>query len=108
MLGGCKRFQVPVVPPGYTSVWAQYSVLAASEEHRKKAQAALKEAGIPTAVYYPKPLHLQTAFSPLGYKEGDFPRSEDAARRIFSLPMHPYLTPEEQEKIADVFKRCDG
>ena len=73
LLGGCKSFQVPVVPPGYNSVWAQYSVLAASEEHRKKAQAALKEASIPTAVYYPKPLHLQTAFSPLGYKEGDFP-----------------------------------
>jgi dTDP-4-amino-4,6-dideoxygalactose transaminase len=108
MLGGCKSFQVPVVPPGCTSVWAQYSVLAASEEHRKKAQAALKEASIPTAVYYPKPLHLQTAFSPLGYKEGDFPCSEDASRRIFSLPMHPYLTPGDQEKIADVFKRCDG
>jgi UDP-2-acetamido-2-deoxy-ribo-hexuluronate aminotransferase len=108
MLGGCKTFQVPAVPPGYKSVWAQYSVLAASEEHRKKAQTALKEAGIPTAVYYSKPLHLQTAFAPLGYTQGDFPCSEDAARRIFSLPMHPYLTPEEQEKIAGVLKRCDG
>jgi dTDP-4-amino-4,6-dideoxygalactose transaminase len=86
-------------------VWAQYSVLAASEQHRKRLQEGLKQVGVPTAVYYPKPLHLQTAFSPLGYKEGDFPNSEDAARRIFSLPMHPYLKPEEQETIAEVFKR---
>jgi dTDP-4-amino-4,6-dideoxygalactose transaminase len=48
---------------------------------------------------------LQTAFARLGYKEGDFPHSEDASRRIFSLPMHPYLKPEEQEAIAAVFKR---
>ncbi len=107
-IGSCKTFQVPIVPIGCTSVWAQYSVLAASENHRKATQAALKDAGIPTAVYYPKPLHLQTAFAPLGYAQGDFPCSEDASRRIFSLPMHPYLTPEEQEKIADVLKRCDG
>ena len=79
--------------------------MAASGEHRQRLQEGLKQAGIPTAVYYPKPLHLQTAFSRLGYKEGDFPYSEDASRRIFSLPMHPYLKPEEQEAIAAVFKR---
>ena len=108
MLGGCGAFRVPAVPAGFKSVWAQYSVLAASEDHRRKTQTALKEAGIPTAVYYPKPLHLQTAFAPLGYREGDFPVSEDAARRIFSLPMHPYLGAGDQQKIADVLKRCDG
>jgi dTDP-4-amino-4,6-dideoxygalactose transaminase len=61
----------------------------------------LKTAGIPTAIYYPKPLHLQTAFAPLGYKPGAFPVSEDAASRIFSLPMHPYLAQSDQEKIAN-------
>ena len=105
LLGGLKGVALPGVPAGYKSVWAQYSVLATSEAHRQRLQSGLKEAGIPTAVYYPKPLHLQTAFAHLGYPGGDFPLSEDAARRIFSLPMHPYLKPEEQEKIAGVFQR---
>jgi len=105
LLGGLNGLTVPRVPAGYKSVWAQYSVMAASGEHRQRLQEGLKQAGIPTAVYYPKPLHLQTAFARHGYKEGEFPHSEDASRRIFSLPMHPYLKPEEQETIAAVFKR---
>jgi dTDP-4-amino-4,6-dideoxygalactose transaminase len=59
----------------------------------------LKIAGIPTAIYYPKPLHLQDAFSYLGYEKGSMPESERAADNIFSLPMHPYLTEEDQVKI---------
>jgi dTDP-4-amino-4,6-dideoxygalactose transaminase len=98
-LAGCG-LEPPVVPPGSKSAWAQYSVLARNERHRLRAQQVLKEAGIPTAVYYPKPLHLQTAFRALGYREGDFPVSEEISRRIFSLPMHPYLEAEDQEKIA--------
>jgi dTDP-4-amino-4,6-dideoxygalactose transaminase len=64
----------------------------------------LKAAGIPTAIYYPKPLHLQTAFAGLGYKPGDFPVSENCAARIFSIPMHPYLTEQDQTKIAEAIK----
>jgi dTDP-4-amino-4,6-dideoxygalactose transaminase len=105
LLGDLNGLEVPRVPAGFKSVWAQYSVMAASGEQRQRLQEGLKQAGIPTAVYYPKPLHLQTAFAHLGYKEGDFPHSEDASRRIFSLPMHPYLKPEEQETIAEAFKR---
>ncbi|MCU0604980.1 MAG: DegT/DnrJ/EryC1/StrS family aminotransferase [Desulfobacterales bacterium] len=105
LLGAVASVTVPRVPAGYTSVWAQYSVLAASSAHRQRLQEGLKQAGIPTAVYYPKPLHLQTAFAGLGYREGDFPRSEDASRRIFSLPMHPYLKPEDQEAVAAAFQR---
>ena len=100
MLDGVRELTIPRVPAGSTSIWAQYSVLAGSEKLRKRLQNGLKEAGIPTAVYYPKPLHLQTAFAHLGHREGDFPVSEDASRRIFSLPMHPYLKPEEQKIIA--------
>lgn len=96
---------VPRVPSGFSSVWAQYSILAKNENHRSELQARLKEAGVPTAIYYPKPLHLQTAFQSLGYKSGDFPVSEDAARRIFSIPMHPYLSLEDQERIAKVFAK---
>jgi dTDP-4-amino-4,6-dideoxygalactose transaminase len=89
----------PHVPEGYKSAWAQYSVLAESETQRTALMERLKNVGIPTAIYYPKPLHLQKAFEELGYKPGDFPISENVASRIFSLPMHPYLMESDQEKI---------
>jgi len=60
----------------------------------------MQAAGIPTVIYYPRPLHLQAAFSFLGYRAGDFPVSEDCARRIFSLPMHPYLGEADQDRVA--------
>lgn len=89
----------PATPPGYTSVWAQYSLLARDEAHRGRLMDGLKQAGIPSVIYYPKPLHLQTAYDPLGYSAGDFPVSEDTSRRIFSLPMHPYLSRENQNTV---------
>jgi len=89
----------PETPDGLKSVWAQYSLLAKDESHRTALQEKLKQEGIPTAIYYPKPLHMQTAFESLGYKAGDFPVSQDFAGRIFSLPMHPYLEKVNQEKI---------
>ncbi|MFW6331755.1 MAG: DegT/DnrJ/EryC1/StrS family aminotransferase [Thermodesulfobacteriota bacterium] len=102
LLGGISDLTLPAVPENYTSVWAQYSVLAKDETHRSDLLARLKAADIPTAIYYPKPLHIQTAFTGLGYQPGDFPVSEDCARRIFSLPMHPYLKEADQERIAEV------
>ena len=102
LLGPFSPIKIPTVTPGATSAWAQYSVLATDEPQRTEIQNNLKEAGIPTAIYYPQPLHLQSAFSSLGYQKDDFPISEDCARRIFSLPMHPYLTEEEQQIVADV------
>ena len=102
LLNQQPELQVPTVPEKITSAWAQYSVLAKDETHRSQLQAKLKEAGIPTAVYYPKPLHLQTAFKTLGYEEGDFPISEDFSDRIFSLPMHPYLSEADQEQITKI------
>jgi UDP-2-acetamido-2-deoxy-ribo-hexuluronate aminotransferase len=92
-----ESLQTPRVPEGLQSAWAQYSLLA---NRREDVQSALRAKGIPTAVYYPKPLHLQTAYRGLGYKEGDFPESESASRRIFSLPMHPYLSDEQIRRIA--------
>jgi dTDP-4-amino-4,6-dideoxygalactose transaminase len=99
LLNQKAEVQTPTVTDGMTSAWAQYSVLAEDGTHRNQLQARLKEAGVPTAIYYPKPLHLQTAFKSLGYEEGDFPVSEDYAGRIFSLPMHPYLSDSDQEFI---------
>jgi UDP-2-acetamido-2-deoxy-ribo-hexuluronate aminotransferase len=94
--------QPPMIPSTYKSAWAQYSILAKDAAQRAALLDKLKEAQIPTAIYYPKPLHLQSAFAFLGYKNGDFPVSEDCSNRIFSLPMHPYLTEEAQEKIAEI------
>ena len=102
LLSGLKTIALPEVPAGVKSVWAQYSILAKDETHRSQLQAELKEADIPTAVYYPKPLHMQTAYAFLDYKEGAFAISEDCSRRIFSLPMHPYLEEKDQTKIAEI------
>lgn len=96
------ELSTPFVPDGYKSAWAQYSLLAQNEKHRLSLQGRLKEESIPTVIYYPKPLHIQTAFDSLGYKKGDFPISEDISSRIFSLPMHPYLKEKDQRKIAKV------
>ena len=91
---------VPSIPEGHVSAWAQYSVLAKDAGARETLLANLKKAGIPSAIYYPIPLHLQTAYKSLGGKPGDFPVSENLAQRIFALPMHPYLTEEEQKGVA--------
>jgi len=98
LLNGAVK--TPTVPGGLSSTWAQYSVLAKDSAERERLMAALQKNGIPTAVYYPIPLHLQKAFAGLGYKTGDFPAAEEASGRIFSLPMHPYLKDEEIEMIA--------
>ena len=84
-----------LIPDGYLSAWAQYSVLAENSIVRTEIQKALQLKNVPTAVYYKTPLHLQEAFAYLGYKQGDFPVSEDISTRILSLPMHPYLTEQE-------------
>ena len=94
----------PKVPEDRTSVWAQYSLLAQNKHQRDKILAHLKKNNIPTAIYYPKPLHMQKAFAYLGYSQGDFKVSEDISKRIFSLPMHPYLEPDMQKKIYTIIK----
>ena len=89
----------PKTPGGYRSVWAQYSVLAKNETHRAELQDKLKDEGIPSAIYYPKPLHMQSAFERLAYKSDDFPISYDFSTRIFSLPMHSYIEKVDQKRI---------
>lgn len=91
----------PVVGEGYSSVYAQYSVRV---PNRERVAKTLNEAGIPTAIHYPIPLHLQPAFTYLGYKEGDFPVSETVAKEIMSLPMSPFLTHEQQDMVVDALK----
>ncbi|MCL2749757.1 MAG: DegT/DnrJ/EryC1/StrS aminotransferase family protein [Coriobacteriia bacterium] len=87
--------KTPVVPSGYQSVWAQYSLLAKNQEQREGIIEELKAKGIPTAVYYRVPIHLSAAYQQLGYLKGSLPVCEDLSTRIVSLPMHPYLSDEE-------------
>lgn len=102
LLSKIPFLKTPQIPQNCLSVWAQYSVLAENSQQRDKILDKLNKSGIPSAIYYPKPLHQQEAFSSLAYKNGDFPVSENAASCIFSLPMHPYLKEEDQIKIADI------
>lgn len=93
-----NTMSTPFVADSCTSVWAQYSIRV---KNRNQVQEKLKEKGIPTAVHYPKPLHLQECFLYLGYKTGDFPISERVSNEIMSLPMNPYLIEDEQKYIVE-------
>ncbi len=96
--------QPPVIPEGLKSAWAQYSLLAQNENQRTHILTSLKNAGIPTMIYYPKPLHMQSAFSHLNYSDTDFPVAMKTAERIFSLPMHGYMEEIQFEKIMNAFE----
>ena len=95
--------KVPFIHDYNISAWAQYSVL---HTEREKIIKKLKEAGIPVAIYYPKPIHIQESFVDLGHKPDDFPVSMSVAGQVFSLPMHPYLAKEDQDRIIDVIKNA--
>ncbi len=95
----------PVLGDGHTSAWAQYTLQV---DNRDEMIAQLKEHGIPTAIYYPKPLHLQDAFADLGGKLGDLPITERLAGTVFSLPMHPYLAEEDQDYILETLNKCQA
>jgi len=90
------RVATPWISPAQTSVYAQYTI---EVEDRAAVEQRMRERGIPTAVHYPVPLHLQPVFGSLGYGSGGFPVAETAARRVISLPMHPYLTEDDQARV---------
>ena len=92
---------VPEVAKGNTHVYAQYTIRI---QNRDKVAEFLKSQGIPTAVYYPKCLHEQPVFADLGYHWGDFPEAEKASREVLSLPMHPFLTESDQDRIVQSIK----
>jgi UDP-2-acetamido-2-deoxy-ribo-hexuluronate aminotransferase len=95
------RVLAPFIDPHNTSVYAQYTV---EVEGREFVETRMKAQGVPTAVHYPLPLHLQPVFAHLGQGEGSFPVSEAAARRVISLPMHPYLSDADQVKVVSALK----
>jgi UDP-2-acetamido-2-deoxy-ribo-hexuluronate aminotransferase len=99
------RVVTPLITDGSRSVYAQYTVELDDREH---ARQALESAGIPTAVHYPIPLHLQPAFAALGYGPGSFPVAERAAARVLSLPLHPFLDPMTQQRVVTTLMESLG
>jgi UDP-2-acetamido-2-deoxy-ribo-hexuluronate aminotransferase len=97
--------RTPRVLADRTSVWAQYTI---EVDDRSAVESALHGADIPSAVHYPVPLHLQAVYAPLAkemsWGRGSFPVAERAAERVLSLPMHPYLTPAQIERVAEAVK----
>ena len=93
----------PFVEAYNTCVYAQYTIQVGK---RLTFQEQLKAEGIPTAVYYPIPLHLQPAYTSPGVGHGSFPRAEAAAERVVSLPMHPYISADDQRKIAQAVRQA--
>jgi dTDP-4-amino-4,6-dideoxygalactose transaminase len=96
--------QTPIVPDGYYSSWAQYTITMENKEQRDSLQRHLKEQGIPSMVYYPRPLHTQTVFANLGQDSSLFPNSKKAAETVLSLPMHPYLEQNKVENVCEIAK----
>ena len=116
----------PVVPEGYRSSWAQYTVRFASSEERDSVRSALKAEGIPAMVYYPKPLHLQTAFADFSTRPSGLGRNDSVSlssraesrnldlcpvatslcERVLSLPMHPYMTDEDIKTVCGAIHKA--
>ena len=97
----------PVVAPDCQSVWAQYTIRLKPGQ-RDGLVAALKEAGVPTACYYPVPLHRQTAYRRFPAVGGKLAATDQLAQEVLSLPMHPYLQPEAQQRVIDAAKKHLG
>jgi dTDP-4-amino-4,6-dideoxygalactose transaminase len=87
---------IPHRVPRAASAWAQYCIQL---DRRDEAARALKAQGVPTAVYYPKPMHLQPAYARFGAGPGSLPVSEHLSSRVLALPMNPYLTEDETDRV---------
>ena len=93
--------ETPMIAEGMRSSWAQYTILLKSSEERELVMGKLKEAGIPSAVYYKKPMHKQAAFNNKCQGK-NCPKTEEICQTCLSLPMHAYLEPEEIKTICNV------
>lgn len=100
--------KTPVVADGFYSSWAQYTLRLADKEQRDGLQAYLKDKGIPSMVYYPKPMHRQEAFGEFGYDDGEFANTVELCDTVLSLPMHPYLSDEDIDAVVGAVKEFLG
>jgi dTDP-4-amino-4,6-dideoxygalactose transaminase len=101
LFAGCDAVKTPVIRDYNTTIFNQYVILV---ERRNELQAFLKENGIGTEVYYPVSMHEQECFRSLGYKTGDFPKSEYAASHSLALPIYCELSQEQIAFVADKIK----
>lgn len=102
-----SHVKTPLVLSGRTSVFAQYTIRVAPEGRDGLARS-LSEKGIPTAIHYPVPLHIQPAFCYLGIQKGSLPEAESAANEVLSLPIHPFITEGEQVAVVQAIGEYYG
>ena len=93
---GYLAIEMPIVKADRRSAYGQYTIKI---NERDRVQASLKAQGIPTVVHYPMPLPYQPCFAELGYQQGDFPVAEQVCSQVLSLPMHAFLTEQQQDLI---------
>lgn len=98
----------PHVPTDFKSTWAQYTLKMRKGQKRETLQTALKAAGIPNVVYYPLPLHQQTAYRNFPSDPQGLAVAEQLSEQVLSLPMHPYLKPEDQARVSEVIHSVFG
>lgn len=96
--------QIPKIKEGFYSSWAQYSILLDHENIRNSLQVYLKENGIPSMIYYPKPMSQQMAFEGLDSVHIELPVTEQLCRKVLSLPLSPYVQREEQNNVISCIK----
>jgi dTDP-4-amino-4,6-dideoxygalactose transaminase len=96
--------EIPIIPEGYGSSFAQYTIRLKNRKERDTLKSKLKEQGIPSMIYYVKPMHKQTAFADLEFDEADFAVTNELCDNVLSLPMHPYLKKVDVEKISDIIR----
>lgn len=100
--------ETPLIPEGYVSSFAQYTIRLKNKEERDKLQSALKDKGIPTMIYYIKPMHRMVAFSYLRFDEADFQATNELVDTVLSLPMHPYLSEEDITRVCEAIASVAG
>lgn len=104
LLKDVPGIKTPAIPTGFYSSWAQYTLRLDCKEQRDTLQARLKEQGIPSMVYYPTPMHLQTAFQHLASDNSHLTSATRLSKTVLSLPMHPYMTDEDIQSVVDAIK----
>lgn len=96
--------KLPLIPEGYLSSFAQYTIKLESEEKRDELKNKLQKKGIPSMIYYPKPMHLQEAFGEENLGTGDFEVTNKLSATVLSLPIHPYITEADIDEVVQVIK----
>lgn len=98
--------EVPVIPSEYVSSWAQFTVKLKKNNNREKILQSINAKGVPTAIYYQTPIHLSSAYKHLKNQNSNLPVTEDLCEKVFSIPMHPYMTKLEVEQVCDTIRKA--